>query len=151
MRTSSTTRRIILRKKKFSDTPIRNMHEMGEIKRPQELRVDEVSVQKLRENHETIHQLTSQLQLMQEQMNSLNDAGDFQDVESNYSGRLSHVSSLYSVEIPEGWNQPSIRRLRSAPSVVADISHLCTFWGQGSTKWKSTQEAVRYDQQCFNP
>ena len=30
---------------------------------------------------------------MQEQMNSINDSGDFQDVESNYSGRLSHVSS----------------------------------------------------------
>ena len=30
---------------------------------------------------------------MQEQMNSMSDSGDFQDVESNYSGRLSHVSS----------------------------------------------------------
>ena len=30
---------------------------------------------------------------MQEQMNSMNDSGDFQDIESNYSGRLSHVSS----------------------------------------------------------
>ena len=34
---------------------------------------------------------------MQEQMNSLNDSGDFQDVESNYSGRLSHVSSQPSM------------------------------------------------------
>ena len=30
---------------------------------------------------------------MQEQMNSVNDSGDFQDVESNYGGRFSHVSS----------------------------------------------------------
>ena len=30
---------------------------------------------------------------MQEQMNSMNDSGDFQDVESNYGGTLSHVSS----------------------------------------------------------
>ena len=30
---------------------------------------------------------------MQEQMISMSDSGDFQDVESNYSGRLSHVSS----------------------------------------------------------
>ena len=29
---------------------------------------------------------------MQEQMNSVNDPGKFQDVESNFSGRLSHVS-----------------------------------------------------------
>ena len=50
-------------------------------------------MQKLRENRETIHQFTSQLQEVQEQMNSMNGAGDFQDVESNYSGRLSHVSS----------------------------------------------------------
>ena len=56
-------------------------------------RVDKVSVQKLRENHETILQLVSQLQQMQEQMNSMIDSGDFQDVESNYSGGLSHVSS----------------------------------------------------------
>ena len=66
---------------------------MGEIKRAQEQRIDEVSVQTLRDNHETIQQLTSQLQQMQEQMNSMNDSGDFPDVESNYSGRLSHVSS----------------------------------------------------------
>ena len=50
-------------------------------------------MQKLSENHETIHQLISQLQQMQEQMNSMNDSEDFQDVESNYSGRVSHVSS----------------------------------------------------------
>ena len=71
----------------------RNGSEMGEIKRAQEKRIDEVSVLKLRENHETIQQLTSQLQQMQNQMNSMTDSGDFQDVESNYSGRLSHVSS----------------------------------------------------------
>ena len=41
--------------------------------RPHQLRTDEVSVQKLRENHETIQQLTSQLQQMQEQ-NSMNDS-----------------------------------------------------------------------------
>ena len=58
---------------------LRNTHEMGEIQRAQEHRVDEVSVQKLRENHETIQQLTSQLQQMQEQMNSMIDSGDFQD------------------------------------------------------------------------
>ena len=66
---------------------------MREMKRAQELQVDEVSVQKLRENLETIQQLTSQLQQMLEQMNSMNDSGDSQDVESNSSGRLSHVSS----------------------------------------------------------
>ena len=69
------------------------MHEMGEMKRAQELRVDEVSVQKLRENHETIEQLTAQLQEMQDQMNSMNDSGEFHDAESYFGARLSHVSS----------------------------------------------------------
>ena len=50
-------------------------------------------MQKLRENHETIQKLSSQLQEMQKQMNSMDDSGEFQEVESNYSGRLSHVSS----------------------------------------------------------
>ena len=35
-----------LRRKRFSETQIRSLHEMGEIKRAQELRIDEVSVQK---------------------------------------------------------------------------------------------------------
>ena len=40
------------------DTQIRSMHEMGKMKRAQELRVDEVPVQKSRENHETIQRVT---------------------------------------------------------------------------------------------
>ena len=62
-------------------------------KRLRERKLTICRFRKLRENHETIQQLTSQLQQMQEQMNSKIDSGDFQDVESNYSGRLSHVSS----------------------------------------------------------
>ena len=60
------------------DTQIRSMHELGEMKRAQEQRVGEVSVQKFRENHETIQKLTSQLHEMQEQMNSMNVSGNFQ-------------------------------------------------------------------------
>ena len=82
-----------MKEKLLRDTQIRNMHEMGEMKRAKELRVDESSVQKLRENHQTIQQLTSQMQDMQEQMNSMNDSREFHEVESNYRGRLSHVSS----------------------------------------------------------
>ena len=82
-----------MKDKILRDTHIRSMDEMGEMTRAQELRVDEVSVQQLRENHETIQKLTSPLQEMQEQMNSMNDSGECQEVEPNYSGRLSHVSS----------------------------------------------------------
>ena len=77
----------LLRKEKaLRDTQIRSMHERGRMKRAQEQQVEEFSVKKLRESHETIQQLTSQLQQMEEQMNSMSGSGDFQDAESNYSG-----------------------------------------------------------------
>ena len=59
------------------------MHEMGEIKRAHEQRVDEFSVQKLRGSHETIQRLTSQVQESQDRMNYLKYSGEFQEVESN--------------------------------------------------------------------
>ena len=63
------------------------------MKRAQELRVDEFSVQELRLSHQTIQRLTSHMQEMQEQMNSMIDSGEFQELESNHSGRLSYVPS----------------------------------------------------------
>ena len=84
---------LAMKEKASRDTQIRSMHEMGELKRAQELRVDEFSAQKLTESHDTIQRLTSQIPELQERMNYLNDSGDFQEVESNYSGRLSYVSS----------------------------------------------------------
>ena len=47
---------------------MRSKDEMGKMNRAQERRVEEVSVQKLRENHETIQQLATQLQHLQEQV-----------------------------------------------------------------------------------
>ena len=44
----------------LQNTEVSNMHKMRKIERAQEFRVDEVSVQKSTENHETIQQLTSQ-------------------------------------------------------------------------------------------
>ena len=69
------------------------MHELEKMKRAQVQRVDEMSIQKLRENHETVQQVTSLLQQLQEQMNSMGSSGEFQDIESKCCGRLSHVSS----------------------------------------------------------
>ena len=82
-----------LRKKCSETDRSEAMHEMGEMKRAQELRVNQVSVQRERENHETNTKAHFSVAEMQDQMNSLNDSGEFQEVESNYSGRLSHVSS----------------------------------------------------------
>ena len=67
------------------DTRIRSIHEMEELRRAQELRVDELSVQHLRESHDTIQRLTSQVHELQEIVNCTNDSGEFQETESNYS------------------------------------------------------------------
>ena len=69
----------VMREKALRDTQIRSIHEMGELKRVQELRVDEFSVQQLRESHDTIQRLTSQLQELQERVNCMNDSGEFPD------------------------------------------------------------------------
>ena len=53
---------LIRKENALRDTQIRSMRELAKMKRAQEQRIDEVSVQKLRENDETIQQLTSQLQ-----------------------------------------------------------------------------------------
>ena len=71
-----------MKEKPLRETQIRSMHEMGEMKRAQELRVDELSALKLRESHQTIHKCREK----QEQMM-------IYEVESNHSGRLSHVPS----------------------------------------------------------
>ena len=64
---------------------------------------------KIFKNHETIQKLTSQLQEIQEQMNSMNDPGEFQEVESNYCGTCSNVSSQ-PARIPRPRAMPSSDR-----------------------------------------
>ena len=121
------------------------MHEMGEIKRAQEQRIDEVSMQKLREHHETIQQLTSKFQ-QQEQMNSMNDSGLFHDVESSCSGRLSHVSSQLAM-IPS--SRPMLSRHKRQPLVTWNQSGLQenVFGNQSSTK-DSPQKHSRGNHPC---
>ena len=70
---------------------------MGELKRAQELRVDEFSGQKLRESHYTIQQLNSRIQELQERVNCMNDSRDTQDIESSCSGKLSLVPNQTAV------------------------------------------------------
>ena len=49
-----------MKEKALRNTQIRSMHEMGEMKRAQEQRVDELYVQKLRERPEKIQRLTAE-------------------------------------------------------------------------------------------
>ena len=86
-----------MKEKALRETQIRNIHEMGEEKRAQELRVEEFFASKLRESQETTRRLTSEMQEMQEQTNSMNDSGEFQEVESIFSGNISHVPSQPAV------------------------------------------------------
>ena len=79
---------------------------MGELKRAQDLPIDEFSIHKLRESHDTIQKLTSQIQEFKERVNSLRDSGEFQEVESNHSGRFSYVPSQQAVI-------PSLRSMQS--------------------------------------
>ena len=104
-----------MKKKLLRETQIRNIHEFGEMKRAQELRVDEFSLHKLRESHDTTLRLTSTLQSMQEQMNSLNDSRDFHEVESNIveaCGTFPSSSSILSRDkrLPlNTWNSPGLQ------------------------------------------
>ena len=88
---------LAMKEKALRGAQIRIIHEMGELKRAQELRVDEFSVQQLRESHDTVQRLTSQKQEVAREVNCMNDPREFQDTESNHSGKLSHVPSLSAV------------------------------------------------------
>ena len=69
---------------------------MEDLRRAQELRDDEFSLQKLRESHDTIQKLTSQIQEFSERVNCLNDSGEFQEVESNRIGIPSQAAVVPS-------------------------------------------------------
>ena len=105
---------LVVKEKALRETQVRSMHEMGEMKRAQELRVDEFSVQKLRESHDTTQKLTSQIQELQERVNCMNDTGESQDVEANYSGKFSRSSQSKSAfydkprQTLATWNMESI-------------------------------------------
>ena len=60
-----------MKEKALRDTQSRSIHEMGELKRARDLRVDDFCVQKLRESHDTIQGLTSQIQELQERVNCI--------------------------------------------------------------------------------
>ena len=63
---------LVEREKVFRDTRIRNIHEVEELKRAQEMRLDEFSRHELRECHATIQELTSQIKELQERKNCMN-------------------------------------------------------------------------------
>ena len=71
---------------------VKSLYEMEELKRVQELRVDESSRRRLIENQDTISELTARIQELQNEVNCMNDWRDFKNAESERSGQ-SHVIS----------------------------------------------------------
>ena len=69
------------RERVLRESQIRSIHEVGELTRAQEMRIDEFSRNELRESHAPIQELTSQIQELQERMNYLSDSGELQDKE----------------------------------------------------------------------
>ena len=75
------------------EAQIKSLHEMEELKRVHELRVDESSRKRLIENQDTINELTARIQELQNEVKCMNDARDFTDAESVRSGP-SHVPTF---------------------------------------------------------
>ena len=78
---------------------IKSLHEMEELKRVQESRVDESSRRRLIENQDSINELTARIQELQNEVNCMNDSRDFKDAESVRSG-LFHVPSQLALFPP---------------------------------------------------
>ena len=60
---------------------------------------------------------------------------------------LETARNMFLVENPVGatsWNQPSIKRLRNAPFVFEDISHLCVFGVKDRRSPRALKRPVRY-------
>ena len=59
------------------ETHIKSLYEMDELKRVQELRVDESSRRRLIGNQYTINELTARIQELENEVNCMNDSRDF--------------------------------------------------------------------------
>ena len=117
---------------------IKSLHEMEELKRVQELRVDESSRRRLVENQNTINELTARIQELQNEVNCTKDSRDFKDAESVRSG-LSHVPSHPALLPPcrDPGGMPS-RPVGNAEPQQQAARHLGHAWYIGKRFCKST-------------
>ena len=99
-----------MRNKAFQEDRPRNCQDIEELRRIccaederfRLLKYDELSMQQ-REDASTVNQLLAQIQALQDKMNSLNDAKEFNDPETANSSGLSHVPSQpMSIPSPRG-------------------------------------------------
>ena len=89
---SQTLWRFSSARKSTSRKKIRSVHEVGELKRAQEMRIDDFSRNELRESY-----VTSQIQELQLRMNYTSDSRQLQEKEAICSGKWSHIPSQPAV------------------------------------------------------
>ena len=80
------------RNRDLREAHTKSLHEMEELKRVQDLRVDESSRRRLIENQDIINEFKAKIQELQNEVNCMNDSRDVKDAESVRSGLL-HVPS----------------------------------------------------------
>ena len=91
-RSTTASRTLSGQNRDLREAHIKSLHEMEELKRVQEFRIDESSRRRLIENQTPLNELTARVQELQNEVNCMNDSRDFKDAESVRSG-LSHVPS----------------------------------------------------------
>ena len=96
---------------------IKSLYEMEDLKRVQELRIDEFSTRRLTENQDTIKELTARIQELQNEVNCMNDPREFKDAESVRSG-LSHVPSQPALLPPYRDPKGKLSRKDKPPDIL---------------------------------
>ena len=84
----------------------KSLNEMEEMKRFQGSTFDTISRRKLVEDRDTILELTSKIQELQNEINCMNDSRDFQDAESARSGKIPRCqsTSVFPTSSRSWWN-----------------------------------------------
>ena len=116
---------LVMKEKALRDGQIRTVNELGELKRALDMRVDEFSVQNLRESHDTIHFPDRRVA---REVNCMSYSGEFQDIELLW--KSSRVPSQPAVV-------PTLRSIwsrdRRMPLDTWNLSDT-----QGKVLWQST-------------
>ena len=125
---------LALGERALRNTRNRNIHEKDELRRVQEMRADEFSIQKLRERHATIQELTSQIQDLQKRTNCMNYWREFEEKNrfavENYLSQPAVVPSPRSMLSrdrsmpPDTWSNhySSINRAWLRPAILRKAS-----------------------------
>ena len=144
---------LVMNEKDLRDTQIRSIHEMGDLKRAQELRVDEYSLYKtLRESHDTIQRLTSQMHELQETVNYMHDLREFSRYRIDLEWKLSHVPSQPAVIFKSS--------IYAKPRPTLATWYMEFVWTTGKRFWQATsyvrfitetlsRNSSLYDSKCW--